>query len=243
MARKTNKQNQNRIGVFGLGRFGFGLAVRLAELGADVLAVDSRPQTVEEIDPRVSRAICLDVTNEFAMRKLNLDALDLAIVCIGRNIQASLLCTAVLRKLKAKGIWVRAIDQTQAEILDAMNVDRILSIEKEMAIHAAQDIMLPGTELIAPLTSDHSVVEVRAWPSFVGKTLGQLDFRNAYGVNVVAIKTQRLVTSPEGGEEAETHVNDLPHASDVIHEGDVLVVIGTDEQIRRLQDASENIQA
>jgi len=237
---KMRKKNDlrmpaRRIGVLGLGRFGFGLAVRLAELGADVLAVDADPAAIEQVDQRVSRAICLDLTDEFAMKKAEVHSLDLAVVCIGRNIQSSLLATAVLRKLGAKQIWVRAIDQNQAEILQAMGVPKIISLEKEMALQVAQSIVMPGTHMIAPITVDHSLAEVKARPEFVGKTLGQLDFRRTYGVNVVAIKSREVVRDPNGPERVETRVNDLPSADDVIREGDVLVVIGADDNILALQ--------
>jgi len=230
-----SKQPARRIGVFGLGRFGFGIAVRLASLGADVLAVDSAPSVVEQIDQRVSRAICLDLTDEYAMEKTGIGGLDLAIVCIGRNIESSLLATAVLHKLGAKEIWVRAIDQSQAEILEAMGVTKIISLEKEMAMQVAQSIMLPGTHVIAPITVDHSLAEVKAKPEFVGKTLGELNFRKTYGVNVVAIKSREAVRAPNGPERIVTKVNDLPDADDVIEEGDLLVVIGADDAIQSLQ--------
>lgn len=235
MSSQQGKRPLSRCAVFGLGRFGFGLAVRLAELGADVLAVDSDSNLVEEIDQRVSRAICLDATNEFAMRKLDADAIDLAIVCIGRNIEAGLLVTAVLQRLGVKGIWVRAIDQNQAQILEAMGVSRIVSLEKEMARQVAQEIVMPDTQVLAPITANHSLAEVKAKPEFVGKTLLELDFRNRYGINIVAIKSREVTTGPEGPEKVEIHVNDLPHADDVIEEGDVLVVIGADEKIAGLQ--------
>jgi len=235
MKSERRKPAARRIAVFGLGRFGFGLAVRLAELGADVLAVDSDPELVEEIDQRVSRAVCLDASNEFAMRKLNLQDIDLAVVCIGRNIEQGLLVTAVLQRLDVKQIWVRAIDQNQAQILEAMGVSRIISLEKEMARQVAQQIVMPGTQIISPITANHSLAEVKAKPEFVGKTLHQLQFRNRYGVNVVAIKSREVTTGPEGPEKVEVRVNDLPHADDVIEEGDVLVVIGPDEKIAELQ--------
>jgi len=224
-----------RVAVFGLGRFGYGLAVRLAELGADVLAVDSEGEVVEEIDQRVSRAVCLDAASEFALRKLDLDSLDLAVVCIGRNISAGLLVTAALQRMGVDRIWVRAIDQNQARILEAMGVDRIISLEKEMARQVAQEIIVPAAQVIAPLTADHSLAEVKAKPEFVGKTLLQLDFRNRYGLNIVAIKSREVTTGPDGPEKVELQVNDLPHADDVIEEGDVLVVVGADEKIAALQ--------
>jgi len=224
-----------KIAVFGLGRFGAGLAVRLAELGAEVLAVDSDPQIVAEIDQRVSRAVCLDAASAFAMKKLDLSELDMAVVCIGRNIEAGLLVTAVLQKCGVRNIMVRAIDQTQAEILQAMGVTKIISLEKEMALQVAQSIMRPGIQMIAPITANHSLAEVKAKPEFVGKSLLEIGFRNTYGVNIVAIKSREVVKMPDGTEKVEIRVNDLPHADDVIREGDVLVVIGPDDKILELQ--------
>jgi trk system potassium uptake protein TrkA len=234
MLSPQSKAQAQRIAVFGLGRFGFDIAVRLAELGADVLAVDSESSLVEEIDPRVSRAVCLDATDEFAMRRLNLQAIDVALVCIGRNIQASLLMTAVLQRLGVKEIWVRAIDQNQAQILEAMGVRRIISLEREMARQVAQEIVMPGTQVLAPITADHSVAEIKAPPDFLGKTLRELDFRNRYGLNIVAVKSRQVTTGPEGPK-VESRVNDMPRADTVIQEGDVLVVIGPDDKLSELQ--------
>ena len=226
----------HRIGVFGLGRFGAGLAIRLAELGADVLAVDSDEEKVNEIDQHVSRAICLNATNEFAVRKLNPQELDLAVVCIGRNIEAGLLATAVLQKCGSKNIMVRAIDQNQAEILQAMGVRRIISLEKEMAQHVAQSIVRPGIQMLTSITANHSLAEVQAKSEFIGKTLAECNFRNAYGVNIVAIKSTEKTEATDGTEKTEVRVNDLPRGDDVLKEGDTLVVIGSDDKIRALQN-------
>lgn len=235
MAGKETQQPPRRVGVFGLGRFGAGLAIRLAELGAEVLAVDSDAESVESIDPQVARAVCLDATNAYAVKKLNVDTLDLAIVCIGRNIQSGLLIAAVLQEMDAREIWVRAIDQSQAKILEAMGVSRIISLEQEMAQREAQRIMQPGIQMIAPVSAGHSLAEVKAKAEFVGKSLAEIDFRNAYGVNIVAIKSRQRTRNADGIEKSEIVVNDLPWAGDVIQEGDVLVVIGDYAKIRDLQ--------
>jgi trk system potassium uptake protein TrkA len=131
---------------------------------------------------------------------------------------------------------VRAIDMNQAQILERMGVSRIISLENEMARRVAQEIAMPAAQVIAPLSTNHSMAEVKAKPDFIGKTLAELDMRNQYGVNIVAIKTREVAHAPDGGpERVETRVNDLPHADDVIQEGDVLVVIGSDEKIAALQ--------
>ena len=223
------------IGIFGLGRFGSGLARRLSELGAEVLAVDSDPDKVEAIDPMVARAVCLDATNEYAVSKLNLEDLELAVVSIGRDIQAGLLVTAVLQKCGMSNIIVRAIDQNQAEILHAMGVSRIISLEREMANSVAENLLQPGLQRIASITAGHSLAEVQAKGHFVGKTLQELDMRNTYGVNVVAIQSTETVAAEDGRERSYVSMNDLPSAGDLIKEGDILMVIGSDEKIKALQ--------
>ncbi len=231
MRETSPKKEISNIAVVGLGRFGSDLARRLAELGSDVLAVDNNADRVEEIDPLVSRAVCMDATNDHAVSKLNLEELDVAIVAIGRNIESSLLVTAELLKHGIKEVIVRAIDQNQAEILQAMGVSRIVSLEKEMATTVAENLLQPGLQRITSITAGHSLAEVTAPQQFVGKTLQELDLRNTYGVNVVAIKA----TEDGGTGRNRVSLNDLPAGTDIIEEGDVLVVVGSDENIQVLQ--------
>jgi trk system potassium uptake protein TrkA len=235
MRQEEHDRQVTNVAVFGLGRFGGDLARRLAELGSFVLAVDNNPDKVEELDSLVSRAVCMDATNDHAVGKLNLDEIDLAIVAIGRNIESSLLVTAELLKHGVKDIIVRAIDQNQAEILQAMGVSRIISLEKEMASTVAENILQPGIQRITSITADHSLAEVTAPRQFAGKTLQELDLRNTYGVNVVAIKSARPVQLNTGTEQKRIQLNDLPAGEDTIQEGDVLVVVGSDDNIKKLQ--------
>lgn len=235
MREKPRERKINNIAVIGLGRFGSDLARRLAELGTDVLAVDNNADRVEEMDPLVSRAVCMDATNDHAISKLNLEEIDIAIVAIGRNIESSLLVTAELLKYGVTEIIVRAIDQNQAEILQAMGVSRIVSLEKEMATTVAENLLQPGLQRIASITAGHSLAEVTVPHQFQGKTLQELDLRNTYEVNVVAIKTTEKVETEEGNDRLRVNLNDLPAGSDIIEEGDVLVVVGSDEKIQALQ--------
>ncbi len=233
--RQRNQGKISNIAVVGLGRFGSDLARRMAEMGCDVLAVDSNPDRVEEVDPLVSRAVCMDATNDHAVSKLNLEELDVAIVAIGRNIESSLLVTAELLKHGIEEVIVRAIDHNQAEILQAMGVSQIVSLEKEMATTVAENLLQPGLQRITSITTGHSLAEVTAPEEFVGKTLQELDMRNTYGVNVVAIKSTETITGDNGAERTRISLNDLPTATDIIGEGDVLVVVGSDEKIQVLQ--------
>ena len=183
----------------------------------------------------VSQAICLDVASESAMKTLHLENIDLAVVCVGNNIESSLLATTILQRLGVKEVWVRAVNDVQVQILYALNVQKVLNLEQDMATQVAHAIASPGTRMLMPLTAGHLLLEIAVKPSFVGKTLAEMDFRNSYGVNVIAIKSLVRRTRKDGSEETVVEINDLPRADDVIKEGDTLVLIGSEENVKGLQ--------
>ncbi len=224
-----------RVLVLGLGRFGAGVATELARLGVEVFAVDRNRRKVEEIDSVVSQAVCLDVASESAMKTLHLEDTDLAVVCVGNNIESSLLATTILQHLGVKEVWVRAVDDVQVRILQALKVQKVLNLEQDMAAQVAHTIANPGTRMLMPLTAGHLLVEIAVKSSLVGKTLAEMDFRNSYGVNVIAIKSPVRRVRKDGTEETVVEINDLPRAGDVIKEGDTLVLIGSEENVKGLQ--------
>lgn len=224
-----------KVAVLGIGEFGWSLARQLTRSGADVLAIDSDEAKVNMADPVVAQAVCVDMTDEAALQKLNLADVDVAVVCLGDNVEGSLLATTILQRLGVKEIWVRAVNEVQAQILQALKVDRILSIEEEMGKQIAHSLVNPGMHAFVSLTPEHSVVEIRAKKPFVGKSLSDIDFRNRYRVNVVAIKSSRIETAPDGTQKVVSVINDMPGRDDVVGEDDVLVLIGGAENIARLQ--------
>lgn len=224
-----------KVAVIGVGQFGWSLARQLTMLGADVLVLDADENKVNLADEVVSQAVCVDVTNEAALQKLGLNEVDVAVVCLRDDVEANLLATTVLQRLGVKEIWVRSVNDVQAQILQALKVDRILSIEEEMAKQTAHSLVNPGMHAFVSLTPEHSVVEIRAKESFVGKTLQEIDFRREYGVNVVAIKSSRLETLSDGTQKVVAVVNDTPGGDDVVRENDILLLIGAAENIARLQ--------
>ena len=224
-----------KVAILGAGRFGWSLAQQLTRLGADVLVLDADENKIALADDIVAHAICVDVTNEAALRKLSLSDVDLAIVCLGDNVEGSLLATTIAQRLGVKEIWVRSVNAVQVQILQALKVDRILGIENEMGKQIAHSVVNPGMHAFMALTPEHSMVEMRAKQPFIGKTLSGVDFRNTYGVNVVAIKTTRMETAADGTQKAVAVMNDLPGADDVIKDGDILILIGSEENIARLQ--------
>ncbi len=223
-----------QIAVIGLGRFGSTIARTLSDKGVEVIAIDLDKEKVEEIKDYVSVAVAVDSTDEKALKSLGVDNVDSAIVCIGDNVEANLLTTSVLKRLGIRNILARAMDDLQAQILKYMEVDRIINLEEEMGVMVANSMVSSHIEKHIPLASGHSLAEIKVPEKFVGKTIKELQLRNKYHVNIIAIK-KRIPEITESGERTYKEViNDMPKADDVLEEGDVLIVVGTDDSIRNL---------
>ena len=183
------------IAVIGAGQFGTQVAVGLSQKGYDVVLLDKEEERVEELKDMVGQAIVLDSLDEKAMRAVNIDHIDTAVVAIGTNVQASLLTTALLQKLGIEDIYVRAISPLQESILQSMGIENIINIEKEMGIQISNTITDDRVGRYIALSNRHSLMEIKAPQSFVKKTLKELDVRQKYRINVVGIKTQKAEVS------------------------------------------------
>jgi len=224
-----------KIAILGAGRFGTSLVTHLTRLGIDVLVLDHDEAKINAMDDSVAQAVCVDITNEAALSRLHLKDADIAVVCLGDNVEGSLLATVILQRLGVKEVWVRAVNEVQTHILEALKVSRILSIEDEMGRQIAHNLANPGMNLYMSITPEHNMVEIAAKKPFIGKTLGEVDFRNRYGINVVAIKNTATEKAEDGTERTVSVVNDLPGADNVIQPDDVLILIGNAESLEQIQ--------
>jgi trk system potassium uptake protein TrkA len=208
--------------VLGLGRFGSSLARTLYGLGYDVLAVDEMEEAVQEISESVTHAVQADATDESILRSLGLRNFDVAIVAIGSIIQSSILISMIVKELGVKHVVAKAQSELHAKLLYKIGVDRVVFPERDMGIRLAHNLVSSNVLDFIELSSDYSIVEMAALDEWQGKTLKDLDFRRKYGLNVIAIK--------RNGE-----MNVSPRAEEKIEENDVLVVIGDNERITRLE--------
>jgi trk system potassium uptake protein TrkA len=222
--------------VIGLGRFGFKLATTLAEKGAEVIAIDCDRALVDEIKDLVSQAICLDSTDEKALRAVGVQDVDAAVVAIGVNIEASILTTAILRRLGVSKIIGRAMTKLQGQILQEVGAKKVVYLEDQMGEEVARSLIAPQVREHITLGTGHSLVELVPRKAFIGHTIAEIDFRAKYGVNIIAIE-KRIPRVTERGESTyEVKVNDLPSPNDRIEEGDILVVVGSNEKIEDLME-------
>jgi trk system potassium uptake protein len=222
--------------VIGLGQFGGQAARTLTELGGAVIGIDAELKIVEAMKDQIARAICLDCTNEAALKSAGVADVDAAIVALGGATEASIMTTAILHQLGVGRIVARANSPLHERILKLVGAQRVYNPEEQMAIQVARSLVSPDVHDVIPLSSGHSLVEMAALPIFIGHTLKELEFRARYGLNIVGIKKRRLVVDDTGEGKVIHDLNDLPGPNDAIDEGDILLVVGHDERIRKLEE-------
>ncbi len=216
--------------VIGLGRFGFSVAKTLAKFDAEVIAIDSEEERVKKVADFVTYAVQLDAMDEKALRSVGVQNVDTAIVSIGENIEASILVVMLLKEMGIKSIIAKAVTTLHGKVLENLGVHRIIFPERDMAIRVAHSLIRPRVLEQLELSNEYSIVELPSPSNLSGKTLKESQLRTRYGVNLIAIK--RKVTTEKGIIKDSWNVNPLP--SDIIEEGDVLVLIGLNEDLDKM---------
>jgi trk system potassium uptake protein TrkA len=214
----------SKFAVIGLGVFGSAIARKLAERGADVMAIDESEDKVQSIANDVAFAVSLDATNKHALEAQNLADMDAVVVSIGSSFQEMLLCVFQLQALGVKQIIARAQGPVQREILTKMGVHNVLSPEQEVANNVAEQLTNPGVLMCVNLPDEHEIIEVAAPKKLVGRTLQDIGLRNKYNINLVTILKK---------EEDGHHIKGVPGPDTLIGEGDVIMIFGLTKDVNR----------
>ena len=174
--------------LIGLGRFGKNVAIKLHELNHEVMAIDRREERVEEVLPYVTSAQIGDSMNEAFLRSLGIGNYDVCIVAIGNDFQSSLETTSLLKELGAKMVVSRAARDVQAKFLLRNGADEIVYPEKQLAnwtaIRYSSDHIFDYIEL----DNDYAIFEIDVPASWIGKTVGEINIRQRYRNNIMAVK-------------------------------------------------------
>ncbi len=223
-----------QFAVIGLGRFGYSVAETLIKKGAEVLAVDKDEERVQKISEIATFAVTLDATDEKGLKSIGIQNVDVAVVSIGEDIEASVLVVMILKELGVKEIVAKAITDLHARILVNLGVNKVIFPEREMGRRLANSLVMPTVHDFIQLSEDYSIAEIPAPKEFEGKTLKELGIRARYNMNVLAIR-RKIPTLEEGGEASyseETIIS--PNADDKIEAGDILVVLGENSKFQKL---------
>jgi trk system potassium uptake protein TrkA len=179
--------------LIGLGRFGTNVALKLNELGHEVMAVDCDEERVDAILPLVTNAQIGDSTNEAFLRSLGVNNYDVCIVAIGDDFQSSLETTALLKDLGAQHVVARAARDVHARFLAGNGADEVIYPERQLAEWTA--IRYSSNHILdyTPLGEEYAVYEMSIPDNWTGMSLASLDLRRKHKINVFAIKQGELL--------------------------------------------------
>jgi len=216
-------RNRKDFLVIGLGRFGESVARGLVERGHEVLAIDLDENIVRELSPIVTHAIQADATDESALESIGAGNFDVAIVAIGDDVHANTLVTLMLKELGVPCVISKSKSKVHGKILKKVGADRVVFPEWDMGSRLANSLLTSNVQDYLELAPNYSIMEIKAKNKWVGQTLAELNFRARFGVNVVAIIRN-------------SDINPSPIAEDEISEGDILVVIGHNDDLEKMEE-------
>ncbi len=213
--------------VFGLGRFGMSVARTLATMGCEVMVVDSKEELVQDISEYVTQAVRADVSDAEVIRSLGIENMDVAIVGIASNMEASIMATILAKEAGVPYVVAKANSDMHAKVLRKVGADKIVFPEREMGERIAKNLISGNFIDMVELSDDFSMVEMAPPSEWVGKSLRELDIRQHYGINVIAKKI---------GDKMDINMNpDEPIECEAI-----LIIIGDNKRLNRVGKKNDN---
>ena len=174
--------------VIGMGRFGRHLAKKMLELGNDVMIVDKDTSVIEQYSTVFTDSQIADCTNENVLRALGVNHFDICFVAIGDDFQSSLVITALLKELNAKFVVAKAKQDIQADLLMRIGADEVVYPEREMAEKLAVRYNATIIFDFIELTKEYAIYEIPVPSAWTGKTISEINIRQKYKINIIAMK-------------------------------------------------------
>ena len=212
--------------VMGCGRFGESCAQTLMDLDNEVLVIDEDYDKIKNISNDVTTAIQCDITDELAMKEIGLSNFDVAIISIGSSLTAAIMGTMLAKEAGVKYILAKAPSLREGNILKKIGADKIIYPERDMARRVAHNLTSKNILDFFQISPKYSMVEQKIHDDWINLNLQELKIRKRYGVTVVAVERKGdIIVSPS---------SDLK-----LMEGDILVIIGSNEQINKIEKGHE----
>lgn len=208
--------------VFGLGRYGIAVARELVRNGAEVIAVDSEEGIVNAAADELPICKCADVTDPEVIRQLGISNVDVVIVAMATNLEASVMAITLCKEIGVKTVIAKSANEMHQRILKRVGADEVVFPENESGLRLARNLLSSGFVDMVSLAKNVSMIELDVKPEWVGKNLIQLNLRKKYSINVVAIRRADMVS-----------VDIDPNAP--LREDDNLIVIANPEKLAKLK--------
>ncbi len=207
--------------VIGMGRFGQHLALKMQELGNDVMIVDNDETLINSLAPAFTDSQICDCTDSHVVASLGVDAFDLCFVCMGEDFQSSVVITSLLKTHGAKYVISKATHSIQRDVLFKIGADEVVYPEKEIAEKMAIRCNSKNVFDYIPLTDEFSIYEIPILPEWAGKTIMEINVRRKHKVSIVAVIR-------------EGKMMPMPGAEYVFQTGDHITVIGKPEDVFKI---------
>lgn len=207
--------------VIGAGRFGSNLAIKLTELGNEVLLVDMDEERVNKMTPFVTRAQIGDCMDTDTLAALGVRNFDVCFVCISENFQSSLEITSLLKEQGAPCVVSKSDRDIHADLLKKIGADAVVYPERDMAHRTAVRYSAHGAFDYIELSDEYSIMEIAAPEAWVGRSIKDIDVRSRHGVNVIGVKTGEKITP-------------LTSAEHVFEAGEHLIIAGAHQSLMRM---------
>lgn len=206
--------------VIGLGRFGTGVALALAQAGCTVVGIDHDREIVQDLAEQLDDVVQADGCDESVLRQVGVADFDAVVVAIG-DLESNLLSTVALKHLQARHVVAKALTRRQAEILLKIGADEVVLPEQEAGERLAARLIAPDISRALLEQTGVAAGERRVPDEWVGRTLRQLAIRRDHGALVIAVRRgTALITAPGG--------------DDAFEVGDQVVLVGPEERLRAL---------
>jgi trk system potassium uptake protein len=221
--------------VIGLGQFGRHTAMMLYQGGVDVIAIDTDENRVEMVKDDVGQALCMDATDIDTLRSIGAGRADTAIVALGEEaLEASIICCTALSDLGVGRIIVRSASEEHGRILSRVGATRVIYPEKQMGEQLAKSLIATGVLDQITLSTGQIVAYVRPNHNLVGKTLRECKLTERYRLAIIGIQQPKRTVDDRGELHEELILISIPGADNVINEEDILIVVGSQNQIEQI---------
>ncbi len=208
--------------VIGMGRFGQSVVEELIRKDVDVLVIDKDPEVIAKMSKIATHAVTLDTTDTLALKEVGISSIDHVVVAIGEQLQSSILTTLILKDLGVNKITVKVQNEDHAKVVLKLGADEIVQPEQQSGKRLASRIVSNNVLDYIDLNESHSFIVVYATEKIIDSTIINLDVRNKFNINVVAIRRDGNII--------------IPTPADVIETSDQLLLIGKNTDLDKFNN-------
>ncbi len=219
--------------IVGMGNFGGYLAMRLTDLGHEVIGVDNSENRIDLVKDKITHAVTMNATDTQAVKNLPLRDCDVVIIAIGEDVGASIMSTAIFKQLQVKRIIARAINDLHETVIRSIGVDEIIHPEEETADRLSKRLQMKGVMDSLEISDEYNIVEVKVPKRYVGMKVSEADIRKEFFLNILTVIKMEDKTNLLGIKTQEKRVVGVITPEYLLEQGDILLLFG---KIKNIQE-------